>query len=126
MGDLNQTGIYIGIDLCRDHVVLSYYSKNMTEPGTFSTVMGEDNYCLPLSLAKRFGVGQWFFGAEAKKKALADERANRAKEVEDLYKLAVEAKQNYDAKLREFLKDYGSFHLTFRDVDPFFSLLDWF
>lgn len=64
--------------------------------------------------------------AEAKKKALADERANRAKEVEDLYKLAVEAKQNYDAKLREFLKDYGSFHLTFRDVDPFFSLLDWF
>ncbi|MCR4731673.1 MAG: hypothetical protein K5819_00440 [Lachnospiraceae bacterium] len=85
MGDLNQTGIYIGIDLCRDHVVLSYYSKNMTEPGTFSTVMGEDNYCLPLSLAKRFGVGQWFFGAEAKKKASLHE----AELVENLWDKAM-------------------------------------
>lgn len=64
--------------------------------------------------------------AEAKKKALADERANRAKEVEELYKIAVEAKKNYDVKLREFLNDYHSFHATFRNVDPFFSLLDWF
>ena len=64
--------------------------------------------------------------AEAKKKVLVEERATRAKEVEDLYKAAVEAKKAYDDKLREFLKDYGSFHATFRNVDPFFSLLDWF
>ena len=64
--------------------------------------------------------------AEAKKKALADERATRAKEVEELYKAAVEAKKAYDAKLQAFLKDYGSFHATFRNVDPFFTLLDWF
>ena len=64
--------------------------------------------------------------AEAKKKALADERANRAKEVEELYKTAVEAKKAYDDKLREFLKDYGSFHATFKNVDPFFGLFDWF
>lgn len=64
--------------------------------------------------------------AEAKKKALVEERATRAKEVEDLYKAAVEAKKAYDEKLREFLKDYGSFHATFKNVDPFFTLLDWF
>ena len=64
--------------------------------------------------------------AEAKKKALVEERATRAKEVEDLYKAAVEAKKAYDEKLRDFLKDYGSFHATFKNVDPFFSLLDWF
>ena len=64
--------------------------------------------------------------AEAKKKALVEERATRAKEVEDLYKAAVEAKKAYDEKLRDFLKDYGSFHATFKNVDPFFTLFDWF
>lgn len=64
--------------------------------------------------------------AEAKKKALAEERATRAKEIEELYKAAIEAKKAYDEKLRAFLKDYGSFHATFKNVDPFFSLLDWF
>jgi len=64
--------------------------------------------------------------AEAKKKALADERASRAKEVEEAYKTAVEAKKVYNEKLQDFLKDYGSFHATFKNVDPFFSFLDWF
>lgn len=62
---------------------------------------------------------------EAKKKALADERANRAKNVEELYKQAVEAKQAYDKALQEFLKDYGSFHATFKAKDPFFGIFDW-
>lgn len=64
--------------------------------------------------------------AEAKKKALADDRASRAKEVEDLYKAAVDAKKAYDERLQAFLKDYGSFHATFKNVDPFFSIFDWF
>lgn len=64
--------------------------------------------------------------AEAKKKALADERANRAKTVEELYKKAIEAKQEYDKALQEFLKDYGSFHATFKCKDPFFGIFDWF
>ena len=64
--------------------------------------------------------------AEARKNALVEARANRAKEVEDAYKAAVAAKKNYDDLLKAFLKDYGSFHATFKDVDPFFSLFDWF
>ena len=63
---------------------------------------------------------------EKRKAALVEERSNRAKEVEELYKAAVEAKQAYNDKLQEFLNDYGSFHATFRNVDPFFSLFDWF
>ena len=64
--------------------------------------------------------------AEAKKKALTEQRAERAKEVEELYKIAVEAKQNYDQTLKKFLEDYGSFHATFKTTDPFFGIFDWF
>lgn len=64
--------------------------------------------------------------AEAKKKALADERATRAKKVEELYKQAVQAKQEYDKALQDFLTDYGSFHTTFKTTDPFFNIFDWF
>lgn len=64
--------------------------------------------------------------AEARQQALTEQRATRAKEVEDAYKTAVEAKKAYDKLLREFLNDYHSFHATFKNVDPFFSLLDWF
>lgn len=63
--------------------------------------------------------------AEAQKKALAETRANRAKEVEDLYKQAIEAKRTYDEALQAFLKDYGSFHATFKTTDPFFGIFDW-
>lgn len=63
---------------------------------------------------------------KAKKEALTAERASRAKEVEDLYSAAVEAKKAYDNALKSFLKDYGAFHATFRTSDPFFSLFDLF
>lgn len=63
--------------------------------------------------------------AEAKKKALADERATRAKAVEEAYRNAIKAKQDYDKLLQDFLKDYGSFHATFKTTDPFFGIFDW-
>lgn len=63
---------------------------------------------------------------QAKKEALTEQRAKRAKEVEELYKAAIEAKQTYDKALQAFLKDYGSFHATFKTTDPFFGLFDWF
>lgn len=64
--------------------------------------------------------------AVAAKKAKADARAERAKKVEELYKAAVDAKKAYDTELKAFLKDYGSFHATLKNVDPFFSIFDWF
>lgn len=64
--------------------------------------------------------------AKAKKEALTNERAARAKKVEELYKTAAKAKREYEDALNAFVKDYGSFHATFKTTDPFMSILDWF
>lgn len=64
--------------------------------------------------------------AKAKSEALANERAARAKEVEEAYRAAIDAKRKYNEILDKFLKDYGSFHATFKNVDPFFGIFDLF
>ena len=62
--------------------------------------------------------------AKAKQEALVAARKERAKEVEDALKAAIEAKKNYDKLLRSFCKDYGTFHFSMRDNDFFPSLFD--
>ena len=62
--------------------------------------------------------------AEAEKKAKSEKRAARAKEVEEFYKAAVEAKKAYNEKLNAFIKDYGSFHFTTSEPLPVSSLFD--
>lgn len=37
----------------------------MSEPDTISTVAGSELYQIPLSLCKRRGIGQWYYGKEA-------------------------------------------------------------
>lgn len=65
--------------------------------------------------------------AEAKKKALTETRAKRAKEIEELYKALTAAQEAYNKALAAFVKDYGSFHMTIRDSIPRFKFLDdWF
>lgn len=66
-----------------------------------------------------------------KKEALAAERGKRAKEVEDAYERALEARQTAYDLMREFIHDYGSFHTTLKtgnlglfDWDPF-NLINW-
>jgi len=60
---------------------------------------------------------------EEKKQA----RTARAKEVEDAFKAANDARKHAQDLLEAFTKDYGSFHMTFKDkvnfpffFDPFF------
>ena len=60
--------------------------------------------------------------AKAKKKA---ERASRAKEVDEAIKAAEKANQKARTLLNAFLKDYGSYHETYRDGDMI-SLKDIF
>lgn len=95
---------------------MKFYSEKLNK------MFDDDKSCLKAEEEHEKAVAE----AEAKKKALADERANRAKAVEELYRKAIEAKQEYDKALREFLKDYGSFHATFKTSDPFFGIFDWF
>lgn len=78
-------GMYLGIDISSRHTVLSLYNSNMDEPSTISTVVGEENYSIPTVLAKRVGMGQWFFGDDAIKMS----RLKEAIVVEELFNLAL-------------------------------------
>jgi hypothetical protein len=50
---------------------------------------------------------------ELRQKKLKEERAARAKEVEEAYKAIVDAKTKYAELKNKFIADYGSFHQTF-------------
>ncbi|MBR4707790.1 MAG: hypothetical protein IKP29_07025 [Pseudobutyrivibrio sp.] len=96
----NSSGAYLGIDISAKSTVISIYKSNMDEPATVSTVLGEENYSIPTVLAKRIGMGQWYFGEEA----LLKVRLKEAVLVEDLYNQALKSQQifvdgtTYEAK----------------------------
>lgn len=52
--------------------------------------------------------------AEAEKKA---KREERAKEVEEALKFALEAQKEANEKLEAFCKDYGTFHTSLKNTD---------
>ena len=81
----NSEGAYLGIDISARSTVISIYKSNMDEPATVSTILGEENYSIPTVLAKRYGMGQWFFGDEA----ISKSRIKEAMLVDDLYTLAL-------------------------------------
>lgn len=76
---------YIGIDLNDKYAMISYYTEGMSEPGTFSTVTGSEVYQIPVCVAKKKGVGQWFYGEEARKRSREEETPC----IECLYKRAL-------------------------------------
>ena len=61
---------YIGIDIDDINAVISYYRPELKEPETLSTVAGSEIFQIPLLLAKKRGIGQWFIGEEAGRMAL--------------------------------------------------------
>ena len=65
MDDIRTNGIYYGIDIGEKSTLLSYFRKDMEEPVTVSTQLGAEVYQIPTILAKKRGVGQWFFGNDA-------------------------------------------------------------
>lgn len=96
---------------------MKYFSEKLNK--LFDT----DKECAEAEAAHEKAVAE----AEAKKKALANERAERAKKVEDLYKAFLEARKAYDDELKLFVKDYGSYHTTIKFQHPIFDLFDgWF
>lgn len=68
-----KAGLYLGIDISDKYTMLSIYQQHMTEPQTISTIMGSESYQIPMVLAKKKGVGQWFFGHDAKMRIKAGE-----------------------------------------------------
>ena len=65
MDEVRTNGMYYGIDFGDKSTLVSYFRKGMEEPVTLSTVMGGEVYQIPTYLAKKRGVGQWFFGNDA-------------------------------------------------------------
>ena len=63
---------------------------------------------------------------EAEQKKLAEQRRERAREVEDAYKRAVEADKEFSRLRNKFIHDYGSFHMTYRSENDTTTLEDNF
>lgn len=84
-----EKNLYIGVDLNDKYALLSYFTETMTEPETVSTIAGSEIYQIPLSLYKKKGIGQWYFGQDAKNMAKAEGGVC----IDDLYRRAYEAEK---------------------------------
>jgi hypothetical protein len=71
--EIKRTPYYLGIDLDDRYAMISYYQLNMGEPDTVSTVVGSEVYQIPVMLAKRKGLGQWYYGEDARRLAKTSE-----------------------------------------------------
>lgn len=63
----NTGKMFVGIDLGRYSVQISYVRAGMDEPETAEQVTGSEVFNIPMVLCKRAGVNQWFYGREALK-----------------------------------------------------------
>ena len=65
--------------------------------------------------------------AKAKKEALTKERKARAEVIEDLLKQRKALDKKIHEALKDFTKDYGSFHTSYSNAEDLFdSFWDWF
>lgn len=56
--------IVAGLDISKEYIQISYLFEGIEKPVTLRPGAGEE-YNIPMCLAKRLGVNQWFFGKEA-------------------------------------------------------------
>lgn len=56
---------YLGIDLDDRNAIISFFTTENPEPETVSPIAGSGMFQIPLALAKKNGIGQWFIGADA-------------------------------------------------------------
>ena len=91
---------------------MKYYSE------TLNKVFENEKDCLKAEKEHKEKVE----AEEKHKKELADSRKIRAKEVEDAYKAVIDAQKHYHELKNQFVKDFGSFHMTFSTTDDFHSL----
>ena len=61
---------YLGIDLDDENAIVSFFQLNNKEPETVSPVAGSEIFQIPVAVAKKKGIGQWFVGEDARKLAL--------------------------------------------------------
>ena len=64
--------------------------------------------------------------AKEKREKLAAERKARADEVEEARKAMVAAQQKYREVLEAFVRDYGSYHVSWKNSNEIPTLFDFF
>lgn len=90
--------VYIGYDLGKEDCQISLYSKETgKEPISIATCLGGERIRIPLVLAKRKGVEQWYYGEEALRKAEQEE----AVLVENIYQKCLQ-KENIVLEENEY------------------------
>ncbi len=63
--------VYYGIDLGEKYTMVSFFDIGMKEPETVSTVAGSENFQIATFVAKKKGIGQWYYGDEAREQVSA-------------------------------------------------------
>jgi len=86
---VTERGFYIGIDIDDSYAVTSFYSAGMKEPATVSMIAGGEVFQIPVQIAKKKGIGQWFIGEETNRVA----EGQQISIVEDLFKKAIEQEE---------------------------------
>ena len=64
--------------------------------------------------------------AETERDKLLAERKVRAKEIEEARKVMQEAQNKYNKLLREFLRDYKTYHYSTNSIEDIPRIFDWF
>ncbi|MCR4787121.1 MAG: hypothetical protein K5888_00905 [Lachnospiraceae bacterium] len=121
---INTKKALIGYDLGNTFSQISYIRGN-NEPISISLVAGTEQYNIPTVLAKRNGIGQWYYGKEALKSAgngftLVDDLLNKAIRGEEV--LVEDEMYDPVALLTLFVKRSLSLlgmHVSPKDIDAF-------
>ena len=83
---MTEEKLYIGMDIGKNHVLVSCFTEGNGEPETLSTIAGSEQYQIPMALYKKRGIGQWYFGREAFERQNAD--AGGGTLIQDLWEQA--------------------------------------
>lgn len=83
---MTEEKLYIGMDIGKNHVLVSCFTEGNREPETLSTIAGSEQYQIPMALYKKRGIGQWYFGREALERQNAD--AGGGTLIQDLWEQA--------------------------------------
>ena len=86
---MTERGFYIGIDIDDTYAVTSFFAAGMKEPATVSMIAGGEVFQIPVQIAKKKGIGQWFIGEEATRAA----KGQQASTVDGLFHRALKQEE---------------------------------
>ena len=81
--------LYLGLELNPDFAMISSCTESSGEPETISRINGSEQYQIPMTICKRKGIGQWFYGDDVNKSALQEDVVV----VDNLYRRALSGEE---------------------------------